>query len=283
MIIDAHVHLWPRWPYQPPVPDDAWRGSYPNLLYEMDAAGVDMAVAVNARIERSDDNDAYGAAAAAAHPDRLLNVVDLDSRWGADYHRRGAADRLGRLVSEHRPVGVSHYLGPENDGWLLSDEAELVVRKAEQFGLFVSLAASPPWFADLRELALRHPTVDFLVNHLGVVMLHPAGIEAGLRLVLAGEQLPNLVVKTSGYYYGSDRPWDYPFSDRMWIARAFFDAWGPERMVWASDWPSLLAHMSYRQSLEVLRERAGFLAGDDLDAVLGGNMARILSRSGRLP
>lgn len=283
MIVDAHVHAWPRWPYQPPVPDDATRGSYENLLSEMDRAGVDLAVIVNARIARSDDNDAYGAEAVAAHAKRFVNVVDLDSRWSPEHHTSGAAARLERLVAAHHPVGVSHYLGYENDGWLLSTEAEEVIAVARRDRLFVSLAVPPVWFADLRELARRHPDVDFLVNHLAVVMLHPGGVDEGLRLVLDDEDLPNLLVKTSGYYYGSDRPWDYPYSDRMWIAKAFHDHWGPQRMVWCSDWPSLLAHLSYRQALEVLREHADFLSGDALDSVLGGNMVRVLRRIGRLP
>jgi predicted TIM-barrel fold metal-dependent hydrolase len=160
-----------------------------------------------------------------------------------------------------------------------------VLAVAERERLLVSLAAPPVWFADLREVARRHPGVDFLVNHLAVVMLHPGGIEEGLRLVLedAGDELPNLLVKISGYSYGSDRPWDYPYADRMWIAKAFHDGWGPHRMVWCSDWPSLLAHLSYRQALEVLREHAGFLTGQELDAVLGGNMERVLRRIGRMP
>lgn len=283
MIVDAHVHAWPRWPYQPPVPDDATRGSYPNLLHEMDRAGVDLAVIVNARIERSDDNDAYGAEAVAAHPTRFRNVVDLDSRWSPEHHTPGAADRLAALVAAHRPAGVSHYLGYEDDGWLRSDEAKAVWALAERERLFISLAVPPVWFSDLRELARRHPGVDVLVNHLAVVMVHPGGIDEGLHLVLDDEELPNLLVKTSGYYYGSDRPWDYPYADRMWIAKAFHDRWGPGRMVWSSDWPSVLAHASYRQALEVLREHSGFLSGADLDAVLGGNMERVLTRIGRLP
>ena len=26
-VIDSHCHAWPRWPYQPAVPDDSSRGS----------------------------------------------------------------------------------------------------------------------------------------------------------------------------------------------------------------------------------------------------------------
>ena len=38
MILDSHTHAWPRWPYQPPVPDDESRGKVEQLLHEMDFA-----------------------------------------------------------------------------------------------------------------------------------------------------------------------------------------------------------------------------------------------------
>ncbi len=65
------------------------------------------------------------------------------------------------------------------------------------------------------------------------------------------------------------------------IVKAFYDSWGPGRMVWASDWPSLLPHHSYRQALQVLRDHADFLSPAELEAVQGGNLERILADRGR--
>ena len=55
--------------------------------------------------------------------------------------------------------------------------------------------------------------------------------------------------------------------------------WGPDRLAWGSDWPSLLPHHSYRQGRELLAEHAGFLSAEDLDKVMGGTLVRVL----RLP
>jgi L-fuconolactonase len=282
VIIDAHTHIWPRWPYEPPVPDDESRGSFDNLLFQLDAAGVDRALVVNARITRSEDNNEYGARAVREHPDRFFHVVDLDGRWGRDYHQPGAADRLRALVEQFRPAGVSHYLAQQNDGWLVSREGTAFFEVAADNSLLVNFAAPPVWMADLRAVARAFPTVPLLVNHLGVVGLHPAGLEEALDLVLDREDLPNLLVKVSGYYYGSDKPWEYPYPDRLEVVRAFYDNWGPARMIWASDWPSVLPNMSYRQSIEILREHAGFLSSVDLDLILGDTLAGILSQRERL-
>ncbi|MCU1411700.1 MAG: hypothetical protein JWR04_2407 [Rhodoglobus sp.] len=281
MILDAHTHVWPHWPYRPDVPDSGTRGRAENLLLEMDRAGVDAALVVNARIDNAADNNEYGAEVAAEHPGRLLQVADIDSRFGPDYHRPGAADRLRATIERFRPVGVSHYLEPVNDGWLLSDEGLAFWAVAEEARLVVTLAAPPIWYDDLREVARRFPGVVLIANHLAVVTLHPDGVDAALKLVLDHDDVPNLLVKVSGYYYGHDRPWDYPYLDRLPIVRAFYESWGPARMVWASDWPSLLPHHSYVQALRVL-DHADFLSADDLAAIRGGNLESILRERGVL-
>ena len=284
MIVDAHTHSWPRWPYRPPVPDRQTRGCYQQLIHEMDAAGVDQAVVVSAALPGDPanlDNNDYVAGAAAAHPGRLCQFADLDSRWSESYHRAGASGRLTELCDRLSPAGVSHYLAAGNDGWLRSGEGQAFFAAAARRGLIVSLAAAPAWFADVCAVAASLPQTPVLLNHLALVMMHEDGVGAGLDLVRKGAGQHNLIVKVSGYYYGHDRPWRYPFTDRLEIVRAFYESWGPHRMVWASDYPNCAPHITYRQSLEVLRAEAGFIAPADLPLVLGGTMRALLD--GRQP
>jgi len=276
MIVDAHTHSWARWPYPPAAPEAGWRGRYPNLIHEMDAAGVAAAVVVSAALAGNPRNNSYVAAAVAACPGRLHQFADVDSRWSPRYHRAGAAGRLASLADRLRPAGISHYLAAENDGWLRSAEGRAFLAAAGRRGLPVSLAAAPCWFADVRDAAGSVPRTAVLLNHLALVALHPDGMRTGLDIVRQGASRANLVVKVSGYYYGNERPWDYPFRDRLEIVRAFYETWGPDRMVWASDYPASAPHITYRQSLELLREHAGFIDPADLPLVLGGTMRALL-------
>jgi hypothetical protein len=104
------------------------------------------------------------------------------------------------------------------------------------------------------------------------------GVSMALARALAQ---PNLIVKVSGYYYGAGRPWDFPFTEHLEIVRAFYETWGPGRMAWASDYPACTPHISYRQSLEVIREHADFIDPADLALVLGGTMAAVIDRARR--
>jgi len=276
IILDSHCHAWRVWPYPPLVPDEASRGTIDQLIYQMDVHGVGQAAVVCAAIENNPDNIEYVSFARSRYPDRIHVIADLDCTWHETYHRTGSADRLRALADRYPLAGFTHYLGPDNDGWLASDEADALLTAAEERGLLVSVAADPVWQADLRVLARRHPGVPILCHHLGGVSV--SADPAGLRALIESVSCPNIYIKASGFHYASPRGWDYPWPDAVPLFRQIFEAFGPERLCWASDFPASTRHCTYRQSLEVVRMHCGFLRPDDLSQLLGGTLQRILGR-----
>lgn len=275
-ILDSHCHAWRVWPYSPLVPDEASRGTIDQLIYEMDVHGVEQAAVVCAAIENNRDNIEYVSFARARYPDRLHVIADLDCTWHETYHQVGSADRLRALADRYELTGFTHYAGPDNDGWLASDEADKLLTVAEQRGLLFSLAASPVWQEDLRVLARRHPDVPILCHHLGGAQA--AAAPPLLQTLIESQSCPNIYVKASGFHYASLRGWDYPWPDAIELFRRIFEAFGPERLCWASDFPASTRYTTYRQSLEVFRAHCTFLGAGDLEQILGGTLRRILSR-----
>jgi L-fuconolactonase len=276
MIIDSHCHAWPRWPYQPPVPDDASRGAVEQLLWEMDQNGVDRATLVCARIDRNPDNNDYIADAVARHRTRLHQFADADCRWSPEYHSAGAADRL-RALADRLPIeGITHYVEPDNDGWFRSDEGLAFFRVAAERNLIVSLAAAPVWQDDIRAIARAFPTLPILCHHLAGIRSWKGGATEALSLVLPSARLLNIHVKISGFYYGSDRPWEYPHSEALWIVRALYEAFGPHRLCWGSDYPVVRRALTYRQAIEAFRTHCSFVSPADRDAILGGTLDALL-------
>jgi predicted TIM-barrel fold metal-dependent hydrolase len=275
MIIDSHCHAWRHWPYRPPIPDDG-RGAVERLLWEMDQNGVDQAVLICARLDRNADNHEYVAEAVSRHPTRLLQFADIDCRWSPDYHRPGAADRLCALADRLPIWGVTHYVEPENDGWFRTAEGMAFFRAVAQRNLLVSLAASPAWQDDIRAVAADLPTLPILCHHLAGVGEWAAGREGALRLVLPSAELPNILVKVSGFYYGAERPWEYPHHDAIQMTKALYEAFGAHRLCWGSDYPVLGRAMTYRQALEAFRTHCSFVRPADREAILGGTLAEVL-------
>ena len=287
-ILDSHCHAWRLWPYSPLVPDEGSRGTIDQLLYEMDLNRVSEAAVVCAGIDNNPDNVNYVAFANERHLGRFHIVGDLDCTWSATYHRPGASDRLRALTDQYPLAGFTHYVREVNDGWLASDEAEAVFAVAEQRGLLVSFAAGPAWQADLRVIARRHPSVPVLCHHLAGLRTATALKASGnattaysdaLAEVTTSMQVDNIYIKVSGFHYASAEGWDYPWPEATVIFQRLFEAFGPHRLCWGSDFPASKRYCTYRQSLEVVRSHCSFLSEDDRRMVFGGTLKSILRAS----
>lgn len=273
-ILDSHVHAWRCWPYPPLVPDPDSRGRVEQLLWEMDAHGVEEAVVVCAGIQENPDNVEYAASAVARWPDRLRLFADIDCVWSPTYHQPGAAARLEALMSRYELTGLTHYVGGQNDGWLVSDEGFALFEVAADHDLVVSLAASPAWQGDLRQLAEQFPTLPILCHHLAGIQ---AGRPADLDEVVASASKRNILIKASGFHYCSVLGWDYPWTDALEILHILLDAYGPQRVCWGSDFPASRLYCTYKQSLEAVRTHCLFLDDSARAWVLGGALREILA------
>jgi len=276
-VLDSHCHAWRRWPYPPLVPDEDERGTIEQLLYEMDANGVEQALVVCASIDGNPDNIEYVASARGRHRGRFHVVADLDCTWSATYHVPGSADRLRALDDRYELAGFTHYVQERNDGWLLGDEAEALFTVADERHLVVSLAASPAWQADLRLIARRHPEVPVLCHHLGELRAADGLGSDELAEVVASAAVPNIYVKASGFHYASERGWDYPWPAAVAVLGRIFDAYGPRRLCWGSDFPASKRFCTYRQSLEAVRTHCRFFTPEDLRLVLGETLRGVLA------
>ena len=282
MIFDSHCHAWPRWPYQPPVPDSDSRAIVEQLIWEMDKNGVDRAVIVSARIDFNPDNNEYGAEAVRRYPNRLDQLADVDCSWTDTYHTPGAAGRLEAAVEKYHPKGFTHYVRGDDDGaWFLSEEGLAFFKVAEEHNLIASLALPPSYQGALRQLAERYSSVPFLCHHMGGVRAAEEPPYTQLKEVLASAKVPNIYVKMSGFHYVSSKGWEYPYPDCGWIVRSLYEHFGPDRLCWGSDFPVVPGWATYQQALEAFRGHCPFIPDDHKARILGENLSRLL-QTGRV-
>jgi L-fuconolactonase len=276
-LLDSHCHAWRVWPYSTTVPDPHERGTVAQLLYEMEAHGVEQAAIVCAAIEHNPDNLDYVASACERHPERLHMVGDHDCHWSSTYHLPGSAARLRALDDRYNLVGFTHYVLDDNDGWLRSEEADAVFQVAAERHLIVNLAASPAWQADLRGIASRYPMVPVLCNTLGGIHAELGVDSAELTEVVASAAIANIYLKAAGFHYCTEFGWDYPWTGVVGMFEKIFEAYGPRRLCWGSDFPASKRFTTYGQALEVVRGHCPFMTADDLRLVLGENLRGLLA------
>jgi len=263
-IVDAQVHIWGAdTPERPWPAGNAHRAHRPlpfsrdDLLAEMAAAGVDRVVIVPPSWE-GDRND-LALAAASAHPDKfaVMGRPPLDrcdphmlDRW------RDQPGMLGIRVTTAGTGARGLFTEPEGDWlWQAAGRAELP-----------AMVSIPGLLPELGRIAERHPRVRFVIDHLALV--RDAKDEAAfgdLANLLALARHPNVAAKASALPRYSSEP--YPYRRLHPYLRQVFDAFGPRRFFWGTDMTGIPC--TYAQAVTLFTEELPWLAGDDLEWVMG--------------
>ncbi len=141
------------------------------------------------------------------------------------------------------------------------------------------IEAWPVW----QEVLERHKQLRLIMSHLGLPdrVTEPIdGAEARNRLsdVLALARYPQTSVKLSGFYALTEPGHDYPHELAWPYVEALIEAFGVERLLFASDYAPCLNFQTYPQTLELLWKMP-FLRDDDRDRIAGGNLMALLQEA----
>jgi len=127
----------------------------------------------------------------------------------------------------------------------LTDFDPAGMEKSDAMDLLESVRAMD-WFAEIQCSAkefiriapiVRRSGVRVLIDHLGRPDPRLGTYEAGFQAMLALADTGRAVVKLSGAFRESHRP--YPFDDLDPFVEAVLKAFTPQNCVWGSDWPFL--------------------------------------------
>jgi predicted TIM-barrel fold metal-dependent hydrolase len=154
------------------------------------------------------------------------------------------------------------------------------------------------WLPLAAGIAERFPGLSLIIDHLG---LRQPPLDqpddppfANLHQLLDLARFPNLTVKLCGLPSLSQER--FPFKDAAPALRAITDAFGADRLMWASDTTRFAGRIgigrfqnprtlddypgkhSYAESLLFIRE-SGVLTPDEKENILGGTAARVLNWS----
>jgi L-fuconolactonase len=252
MIVDSHAHFVPA-----VIADQVHDGlphnvSDADLLALLDAAGVDKLVEVTPSAMHFDNR--HGIAVARAHPDRVRIVAALNATMP------NAPSTLRALADEPHVVGVRVLVLADGVSVLDGHGLDPVWAVASDVGLPVCVYA-PGAAAPLARLAARFPQLPLVVDHACLDLLPGTATAERVR---GWDDLQSLVahanvsVKVSGIPEATEERFPYPRGARL---LAQLCGWfGPERLMWGSNYPPSARAGSYAEQLEWLRDRADLSA-----------------------
>jgi L-fuconolactonase len=291
-VIDAHHHVWDLSVRAQPWLDQDGLGplrrnfTIADLEPEAAAAGVTATVVVQTVTEPGETPELLTLAAGHHLIEGVVGWVDLASPLVAD-----AICALLERPDGNYLAGIRHPVLVERDaGWLARPEVLRGLAAVAEAGLAYDVVCTPPQLPAAVTAAAALPQLTFVLDHLG----NPEGDEpdggpwAGAVGALAA--LPNTVGKLSGVlseaFLIRSTAADPGRRALDPLVRRYFDtslgAFGPDRLMYGSDWPPCTLTSSYADVLSAARMLTGGLSAAEQAAVFGGTARRVygLGRTG---
>ncbi|MGW1893630.1 amidohydrolase family protein [Streptomyces sp. NPDC002004] len=274
--VDAHHHVWDL-----AVRDQDWiTGSrlaplrrdftLADLAPQARSAGVTATVLVQT-VTVADETPELLALADGS--DLVAGVVG----W-TDLTRPGVADTLTglrALPGGDRLVGIRHQVQAEADPeWLLRPDVRAGLTAVAGAGLAYDLVVVPRQLSACVEAAAALPELTFVLDHLGKPPIAAGARAPWAKAVGALAALPNTVCKLSGMVTEAD--WSaWTVDDLRPYADTVLEAFGPDRLMFGSDWPVCTLAAPYGRVVDTARELAGRLSGDEYAQVFAGTARRV--------
>jgi L-fuconolactonase len=276
MRIDSHQHFWryaaSEYPWIGPGMERLARDHLPpDLATLAAAAGIDRTVAVQAR--QSLEETRWLLSLADEHP-LVAGVVGWVDLRGDD-----VADELREFAGRKGFVGVRHVVQDEPDPrFLLGERFVRGLGMLAPYGLTYDLLLYPQQLPAAVELAARLPEQPFVLDHLAKPRIKTGEIDGWRRDIrdLAGR--PNVCCKVSGLV--TEAAWRrWQRADFAPYLETVLEAFGPERLMFGSDWPVCLLSAEYHEVVGIVEDLFARLSAGERAAVWGGTAARFYGLS----
>ena len=132
---------------------------------------------------------------------------------------------------------------------------------------FVPVSRMP----DVGRLMEKFPDLTVVIDHMAS---SPLDKPLELEKLIALKRYPNVFVKVSHTWSLSKQP--YPWLDAQEHVKRLHEAFGPQRLMWATDWPIIEnSNATYDKALTVVRDEMKFLNADDRHWILSKTIERV--------
>lgn len=268
MIIDAHQHFWHF-----DADRDTWitnemaalrRDFLPEDLEPVLAQnGVDGCVAVQAA--QSEAETLFLVSMAQTY-DIVKGVVG----W-VDLQADTLPERLTALAQHPEIKGYRHVAQGESADFLVRPAVIEGIRRLAEFGMTYDILIYPTQLKAALHLVRAVPEVSFVVDHLAKPYIKKQDINRWSNFMAELAKCKNVSCKLSGMVTEADwQQWSkkdfFPYLDVV------FDYFGPNRLLFGSDWPVCLVAANYTQ-VKTLIEEYVYPWGDEVRAKVFGRNA----------
>lgn len=270
MKIDAHQHFWDpkRGDYGWMTPDlePLYRSFGPDDLKPLiDKAGIDATVLVQA-------------APTVAETEYILTLADATTfvkgvfGW-VDFESDEAPDQIAKFAAHPAFVGLRPMIQDIDDpDWMLRDDLTPAFRALQDHDLTFEALTLPRHLPFLRRLLDRHAGLQVVIDHASKPQIVTGEIREWARDISVLARGATAFCKMSGLVTEARANWQ--INDLRPYVDVLLSEFGPDLLIWGSDWPVCALACSYEAWVEATAAHLSGLSPDDRAAILGGNALR---------
>ncbi len=273
MKIDSHQHFW-----QYNASDYVWMSEAHNVIRRnflpedlrplLDACGIDGTIAVQAR-QMLAEND-FLLELSSQNP-MIMGVVGWIPLCDPNVD-----NYLAHYALHHKIVGFRHVLHDEpDDDFMLRKDFNEGVTALSRYNLCYDVLIFEKHLPQTIQFVDQHPGLTLIIDHIAKPRIREGDFdfqwEKNIRQLAEREhvncKLSGMVTEVSG------GKWDFALLKPYF--EVVLEAFGPDRLMFGSDWPVCLLQSEYHQWLETVINFIGKLSESEKSAIMGGNAARI--------
>ncbi len=271
MRVDAHQHFW-----RVSRGDYGWLTAEATPRLYRDYLPDDLAPLLGqGRIDRT---VLVQAAETVAETEFLLGLAEVTPFVGGvvgwvDFADPGAPDEIARLAGDPCLKGLRPMLQDLADAdWILREDVQPAIRATAAHDLTFDALIKPPQLPAIRRLLERHPELRVAVDHGAKPQIAAGGTDGWAEHMRAIGRDSAALCKLSGLATEAAPGWTAetlrPYVDVL------LEAFGPERLMFGSDWPVLTENGDYVGWLAAAATLTAELSEADRAQVFGGTAAR---------
>jgi L-fuconolactonase len=269
VLIDAHQHYWQigrnghEWPTPDLVP--IYRAFGPDELAKVaEPLGIRGSVVVQSQPNDADTDWLIELAEATASVKAVVGWAELKAP--------NAIERIEGLARHSKLKGLRPMLqNLPKDDWIVDPALDPAIAAMIENGLRFDALVFTRHLAHLHAFAQRWPELPIVIDHGAKPPIANGQPDPWREEMARLAELPNIMCKLSGLFTemgpGQGREAVVPY------VRHLCDLFGPERLMWGSDWPVILLGGSYDEWFDLARDLSGF-DQRGLELLFGGTAAQ---------
>jgi L-fuconolactonase len=270
--IDSHHHLWrfdPReygWIGEEELPLRRDFG-LPELEAATASAGIGGTIAVQARQSLEETRWLLSLAAEGGPIRGVTGWLPLASPAIGDLLAEFSGNRLLK--------GLRHVVQDEpDDAFILGRDFNRGVSLLRDRGLVYEILVYQRQLQAVERFLGLHPDQPLVLDHLGKPAVRQGGFAEWAPLIRRLARFPNLSCKLSGLVTESD-PANWTPDELSPYIDAALEAFGPERLMFGSDWPVCLRGASYQEWTATVETLTARLSAAERARIMGGTAIKV--------